>query len=195
MRIHAALEQLSDLEERVGRLYTHFYGKFRDLPAVAGLWWEMALEEHEHAGVLKMVRELADPTGRVVDIRDRLRPLQAMIKACERRATRDITLSEALTMAVRLERSELDRLGRETVQAIGRNLPPIPRSAFAPHEAHLERLMRTVRKFGGEEVAREAWDLRPEARGRKQGALARKPIRTRGTAAGQKREEEGRGRE
>ncbi len=195
MRIHAALEQLSVLEERVGRLYTHFYGKFSDLPAVAGLWWEMALEEHEHAGVLKMVRELADPTGRVIDIRDRLRPLQALIQACERRATRDITLSEALTMAVRLERSELDRLGRETVQAIGRNLPPIPRSAFAPHEAHLERLMRTVRKFGGEEVAREAWDLRPEARAGKRGALARKPFRTRGTAAGQKREEKGRGRE
>lgn len=164
MRIHAALDQLIELEERVGRLYTHFYGKFSDLPAVAGIWWEMALDEHEHAGVLKMVKELADPTGRVGNIRDRLRPLQAMIKGCERAATGDITLSEALAMAVRLERSELDRLGRETVQAIGGDLPPIPRSAFAPHEAHLERLMRTVRKFGGEEVAREAWDLRPEVR-------------------------------
>jgi hypothetical protein len=80
-------------------------------------------------------------------------------------------------MAVRLERSELDRLGRETVQAIGGNLPPIPRSAFAPHEAHLERLMRTVRKFGGEEVAREAWDLRPEARVRAQAAPPRRPRR------------------
>lgn len=164
MRIHAALDQLIELEERVGRLYTHFYGRFSDLPAVAGIWWEMALDEHEHAGVLKMVKELADPRGRVVDIQRRLRPLQALIKACERTAAGDITLSQALAMAVRLERSELDRLGRETVQAIGGDLSPIPRSAFAPHEAHLERLMRTVRKFGGEEVAREAWDLRPEAR-------------------------------
>jgi hypothetical protein len=177
MRIHAALDQLIELEERVGRLYTHFYGKFSDVPAVAGIWWEMALEEHEHAGALKMVKELADPAGQVADIRKRLRPLQAMIKACERRAARDITLSEALAMAVRLERSELDRLGRETVLAIGGNLPPIPRSAFAPHEAHLERLMRTVRKFGGEEVLREAWDLRPEARVRAQAALARTPAR------------------
>jgi hypothetical protein len=177
MRIHAALDQLIELEERVGRLYTHFYGKFSELPAVAGIWWEMALEEHEHAGALKMVKELADPGGRVADVRKRLRPLQAMINACERRAARDITLSEALAMAVRLERSELDRLGRETVLAIGGNLPPIPRSAFAPHEAHLERLMRTVRKFGGEEVLREAWDLRPEARVRAQAALARTPAR------------------
>ncbi len=164
MRIHVALDQLIELEERVGRLYTRFYGKFNDLPAVAGIWWEMALDEHEHAGVLKMVKELADPRGRVDNILHRLRPLQAMIKACERAAAGDVTLSEALAMAVRLERSELDRLGRETVEAIGGDLPPIPRSAFAPHEAHLERLMRTVRKFGGEEVAREAWDLRPEAR-------------------------------
>ena len=148
MRIHAALDQLIELEE------------------------------HGHAGVLKMVRELADPGRRVVNIRDRLRPLQAMIKICERAAAREITLSEALAMAVRLERSELDRLGRETVQAIGGNLPPIPRSAFAPHEAHLERLMRTVRKFGGEEVAREAWDLRPEARVRAQAVSPRSSLRT-----------------
>lgn len=187
MRIRAALDQLSELEERVGRLYTHFYGKFSELPAVAGIWWEMALEEHEHSGVLKMVKELADPAGKVADIRERLRPLQTMIRACERAATRDISLSQALAMAVRLERSELDRLGRETVQAIGGNLPPIPRSAFAPHEAHLERLMRTVRKFGGEEVAREAWDLRPEARTRGRGALARDAFRTRGTATGKTR--------
>ena len=178
MRIHAALDQLIELEERVGRLYTHFYGKFSDLPAIARIWWEMALVEHEHAGVLKMVRELAGPApaGRVADIRDRLRLLQTTIKACEHAAARDITLSEALAMAVRLERSELDRLGRETVQAIGGNLPPIPRSAFAPHEAHLGRLMRTVRKFGGEEVAREAWDLRPEARVRVRAAPPRSPL-------------------
>lgn len=96
-------------------------------------------------------------------------------------------------MAVRLERSELDRLGRETIQAIGGNLPPIPRSAFAPHEAHLERLMRTVRKFGGEEVAREAWDLRPEARVRARATLARTPARIGAAPVGRKRK--GRGKE
>jgi|GEM_PF-538347 len=164
MRIHAALDSLIELEWRVARLYTRFYGRFSELPAVAGIWWEMALDEHEHVGVLTMVKELADPKGRVVDIRHRLRPLQAAIRACERAAAGEVTLSQALAMAVRLERSELDRLGRETVRAIGGDLPPIPRSAFAPHEAHLERLMRTVRKFGGEEVVRSAWELTPEGR-------------------------------
>jgi hypothetical protein len=195
MRIHAVLDQLSELEERVGRLYTHFYGKFSDVSAVAGIWWEMALEEHEHAGALKMVKELADPRGRVADVRNRLRPLQAMIKKCERVAAGDITLREALAMAVRLERSELDRLGRETVLAIGGNLPPIPRSAFAPHEAHLERLMRTVRKFGGEEVLREAWDLRPEARVRAQAALARTPARIGAAPVARKRKGKDTGRD
>jgi hypothetical protein len=164
MRIHAALDSLIELEWRVARLYTRFYGRFSELPAVAGIWWEMALDEHEHVGVLTMVKELADPWARVVDIRHRLRLFQATIAACERAAAGEVTLSHALGMAVRLERSELDRLGRETVRAIGGDLPPIPPSAFAPHEAHLERLMRTVRKFGGEEVVRSAWDLTPEGR-------------------------------
>ena len=59
MKIHSALEYLIDLEERVGHLYILFYKRFADFPGVADLWWEMALEEHEHAGVLKMVKALA----------------------------------------------------------------------------------------------------------------------------------------
>ncbi len=175
MRTHVVLDQLIDLEERVGGLYTSFFRRFADLPAIANLWWEMALEEHEHAGTLKMVKALVDRKGEIADIRHRLRPLQTTIASCERRAGRDVTLREALAMAVHLERSELDRLGRDTVRAIGGEMPPIPRSAFAPHEAHLGRLMRTVRKFGGERVLREAWDLRPEARQRSVPSAAGSP--------------------
>ena len=194
MRIAVALDQLIELEERVGRLYTQFYGKWSDVPAVGGMWWEMAREEHEHAGVLKMVRELTHPEGQVADIRHRLRPLQAMIRKCEQVAAGRITLSEALAMAVRLERSELDRLGRETVQAIRAALPVIPRSALAPHEAHLERLMRSVRKFGGEEVTRAAWDLRPEARAPAQPTRTRPPAGSEAAPVGRKRRAQGKGR-
>ena len=166
MNVHAALDCLIDLEERVGHLYVLFYRRFADLPGVADLWWEMALEEYEHSGILKMVKALADPAARVRDIRPRLRPLQALIRTCERHATGIASLREALAIAVQLERSELDRLGRDTMRGIARDVPVIPRSAFAPHEAHLDRLTRTVRKFGGEEVLREAWVLSPEARDR-----------------------------
>jgi len=69
MRIHMALDRLIELEGRVARLYTRFYRRFSDVPAVAGIWWEMALDEHEHVGVLTMVRELADRKGQVPDIR------------------------------------------------------------------------------------------------------------------------------
>lgn len=166
MKVESALDYLIDLEERVGHLYVRFYRRFADLPGVADLWWEMALEEHGHAGILKMVKALADPGARVRDIRPRLRPLQALIRACEREATGIRSLRDALAIAVRLERSELERLGRETMRGIARDVPVIPRAAFAPHEAHLDRLTRTVRKFGGEEVLREAWSLSAEGRSR-----------------------------
>lgn len=176
MNVRSALDRLIDLEERVGHLYILLYKRFVDLPGVAELWWEMALEEHGHAGILKMVRALADPAARVKDLRPRLQPLEALIRGCERQVTRVSSLQEALAIAVRVERSELDRLGRETMRGIARTLPEVPRSAFAPHEAHLDRLTRTVRKFGGEEVLREAWILSPEARGRRtERAPARRP--------------------
>jgi hypothetical protein len=166
MNVHATLDRLIELEERVGHLYVLFYKRFVDLPGIADLWWEMALEEHEHAGVLKMVKALTDPAATVGDIRPRLRPLQALIHDCERTAPRVAVLRDALAIAVRLERSELDRLGRETMRGIAKALPIVPRSAFAPHEAHLDRLTRAIRKFGGEEVLREAWALSLEARDR-----------------------------
>ena len=167
MKVHTALDHLIELEERVGHLYIQFYRRFADLPGVADLWWAMALEEHGHAGILKMVKALTDPAARVRDIRIRLRPLQGLIRECEGEARRVPGLREALAIAVRLERSELDRLGRETMREIAQDLPAVPRSAFAPHEAHLDRLTRTVRKFGGEEVLREAWALSPEGRDRR----------------------------
>jgi hypothetical protein len=99
-----------------------------------------------------------------------------LIRECEGEARRVPGLREALAIAVRLERSELDRLGRETMREIAQDLPAVPRSAFAPHEAHLDRLTRTVRKFGGEEVLREAWALSPEGRDqRAAGSPARRP--------------------
>jgi hypothetical protein len=171
VNIHATLERLIHLEERVGHLYIRFYKRFAHLPGVADLWWEMALEEHGHAGILKMVKALTAPTDRGRDVRGRLRPLESLIRGCERDAKRVTGLKEALGIAVRLERSELDRLGRETMRGIARDLPVVPRSAFAPHEAHLDRLTRTVRKFGGEEVLREAWALSSEARGRRTGEV------------------------
>lgn len=164
MKAHAALELLIDLEERVGHLYVQFYRRFADLPGVAELWWEMALEEHEHAGILKMVKALTDPAARVEDVRGRLRPLERLIRACEEEAAGIAGVREALAIAVRLERSELDRLGRDTMRDVARGAPLIPRAAFSPHEAHLDRLRRTVRKFGGEDVLRQAWALSPEAR-------------------------------
>lgn len=175
MNVHAVLDRLIDLEERVGHLYILFYKRFSDLPGVADLWWEMALEEHGHAGILKMVKALTRPTATVGSVLSRLRPLENLIRSCERQATRVAGLREALAIAVHLERSELDRLGRDTMRGIARTLPLVPRSAFAPHEVHLDRLTRTVRKFGGEEVLREAWALSPEARNRGIAAPDKRP--------------------
>ena len=183
MKVHSALDLLIDLEERVGHLYIHFYKRFADLPGVADLWWEMAREEHEHAGILKMVKALTDPNARVGDLRPRLRPLQVLIRTCEGEAKEIASLRDALAIAVRLERSELDRLGRETMRDIAREMPIVPRAAFAPHEAHLDRLTRTVRKFGGEDVLRQAWALSPEARAPQALAEANRRVRIGGSSA------------
>jgi hypothetical protein len=158
-----AVQQLIDLEERAARLYTRFFRQFAELPGLARLWWGLATEEHEHAGILRMVQELAEGV-RVPDLNPSLARVRAAIGAAERLGTGTPSLAQALAAAVRLERSELDQLGHATVRAIRVERPLIPRGTFALHAAHLERLLRAVRKFGGEAVMREAWALSEQVR-------------------------------
>ena len=53
MKTQDALHLLVALEERVARIYFHFFCAFREDPVVARCWWEMAQEEYGHAGILK----------------------------------------------------------------------------------------------------------------------------------------------
>lgn len=166
-----AVQELIELEGRAASLYLRFFRQFAELPGLARLWWALAAEEHEHAGALRMVQELAEGV-RVPDLGPALARVRAAIGAAERLGTGAPSAAQALAAAVRLERSELDRVGHATVEAIRAERPLIPRGTFALHTAHLERLLRAVRQFGGEAVAREAWVLSERIRG---GAASTRP--------------------
>ncbi|HEY7678107.1 MAG TPA: ferritin family protein [Candidatus Methylomirabilis sp.] len=154
------LGTLVRLEERAARLYTRFYRRFRAYPAVADAWWDLAMDEYGHAGILRAAQELVDPAQRADALAGRVRPLVRILRACERRGTGAISLRTALDLAVTIESSELDQIGNEVIRSLRRDLPEMAQKAFGTHDAHLQRLTRAVGKFGDEAQSRRVAVIR-----------------------------------
>jgi hypothetical protein len=135
-----ALSLLIALEERVARIYFHFFRTFRADPAVAGCWWEMARDEYGHVGILKMVRELVPVGSEGGEIGARLWSLVEVVEHCEREAAGTPSLTRALELAITLESSELDVLGHRIVQSLRAELPEGAARPFVAMDAHCRRL-------------------------------------------------------
>ncbi len=140
MKTQDALSLLIALEERVAHIYFQFFRTFRDDPVVARCWWDLARDEYGHAGILKMVREIATPEMDSREIGPRLWSLVETVEHCEEQARQVETLGRALELAVRLESSELDALGHRIVQSIQTDLPEGTARSFAAMGAHYGRL-------------------------------------------------------
>lgn len=154
------LGTLVRLEERAARLYTRFYQRFRAYPAAAAAWWDLAMDEYGHAGILRAAQELVGPGRPAGELAGRVRPLGRILRDCERRGTGAISLRAALDLAVTIETSELDQIGNEVIRSLRRVMPEMAQKTFGTHDAHLLRLTRAVGKFGDEGQSRRLAEIR-----------------------------------
>ncbi len=154
------LGTLVRLEERAARLYARFYRRFQAYPQVAAAWWDLAMDEYGHAGILRAAQDLVDPARGAADLAARVRPLARILRDCERRGTGAIALRTALDLAVTIESSELDEIGNRVIRSLRRELPRMAQKAFGTHDVHLQRLARAVDKFGDEAQSRRVAEIR-----------------------------------
>jgi L-serine deaminase len=114
----------------------------------------MAREEHGHAGILKMVRELVAPAEECSEIGPRLWSLVETVERCEHQALEVDSLTRALELAIRLESSELDALGHRVLQSMGTELPEGALQHFLATAAHCRRLVEAAEKVPDRRVRR-----------------------------------------
>jgi hypothetical protein len=89
-----------------------------------------------------------------------VRPLVRILRDCERRGAGAISLRTALDLAITIETSELDQIGKEVLRSLRRDLPAAAQKAFGEHGDHLNRLTRAVSKFGDEHLSRRMAAIR-----------------------------------
>ncbi len=154
MKTQEALSLLIAMEERVARVYCHFFQTFSSDPVAARCWWEMALDEYGHAGILRMVRELVTPQAEAGEIGSRLWSLAESVEYCETEAHGVASLDRAVELAIRLESSELEGLAHRVIQSVQMHLPEGAARPFLASEGHCRPLAdaagqvrdRTVRR-------------------------------------------------
>jgi rubrerythrin len=161
-----ALNLLIALEERVARIYLHFFRAFRGDDQVARCWWDMARDEYGHVGILKMVRDLVPSEAESGEIGNRLWSLVERIERCERESVSADTLGRAVELAIRLETSELDLLGHRVVESLRSELPEGVARPFAKTDVQCQRLVTATEKVPDATLRLRLETMLGSARGR-----------------------------
>mgnify|MGYP005817838203 CR=1 FL=1 len=158
MKTADALSLLIALKERVARVYFGFFRAFRADPTAAACWWDLARDEYGHAGLLRMVRDLAPPDSDCGDIGSRLWALVETVERCERQAADVTSLAGALELAVRLESSELGALSYRIVQSLEADLPEGAARFFSGADAHARRLAEAADRISDRKLRQRMED-------------------------------------
>lgn len=159
MKAADALSLLIALEERVARIYFRFFRVFREDPAFAQCWWDLARDEYGHAGLLRLVRDSAAPGTDCGEIGGRLWSLVETVERCEELAQDVASLPRALELAIRLESSELDALGHRVLQSVKADVPEGAVGSLAGLGAHRRRLAEAADRTGDRRLRRQVESL------------------------------------
>ena len=151
------LDQIADLERRVGRLYERFAEFFRPAPLVAAYWHDMAADERLHGLIVAAAREVFPATEPALagEWQQQLRDLGALLLTLETRAQQGLSLEEAFTCAETVEASELNAVTALIIRHSGAGFSRLgPLVSHAGLDQHLGTVLQARQRFCSAEKTR-----------------------------------------
>jgi rubrerythrin len=137
-----------ELEEKAAEVYLRFASRFKSNRMLSAFWFDMAMDEKQHAGLLQFcLAELLFAS----DLPDKaeLKRLTALFKELEKRAADpNLTVDEAFTLAIELERSQMNAIYCRLTTSVHTSAYLVKRkiATFVPN--HVDSLLAAARKFG-----------------------------------------------
>ncbi len=112
-----------ELEEQVAHIYFLFQQRFVDDHRLAKLWTEAALEEMQHASILRFCAEhrLFSPSQIHFKDADQVGDMLATVKATVN--VPDLTVDQAFYAALLIESSGIDKLFRQLIRGLASSHP------------------------------------------------------------------------
>jgi rubrerythrin len=160
------LERCGKLEQRLADIYGQFAEQLKEDKDIKSFWLGMAEEEKHHARILaaeKAALEVdSDPGYFMPEFSAKLVAMDTLLKGIEKKAQAGVTKEEAFSLALELERSELQTvyhdlvlMGRVAVKLMARSV-----DESLSLSRHQQELLDGISRFVTEGPVREqaeAW--------------------------------------
>jgi hypothetical protein len=152
VNVKAAAEtyrQFVELEEKAATIYLQLASRFStENPDLSGLWFQLAMEEKQHAGLLQFcVAEglFASDLPQAKEIRK----FNALFRSLEKHARDpEIGVTGAFSLACELESSEVNAIYCHLTTPLHRSIYLLRRKIVASPPDHIDRLIAAGKKYG-----------------------------------------------
>ncbi len=117
------LERFAGIERLAAKVYFRFSHLFLHHADLREFWWQMAMDEEQHASVLLACKAIIENTPRELmdpSINQNLGDhFEAQLQAYLSKGTQSITVEKAFRIALEMETSELDVIYNKLLQSCG----------------------------------------------------------------------------
>lgn len=145
------LQRFAEIERLVSKVYFRFSHLFLHHPELRDFWWEMAVQEEQHASILLACRQMIENyEDEVIDptiTREKADQLKAEISAYLSKGTPSITADEAFRNALQIETSEIDAIYSRLLHLGGPKIAKTLENLGVPASVQRQKLKSALQRF------------------------------------------------
>jgi len=145
------LQRFADIERLVSKVYFRFSHLFLHHTELRDFWWEMAVEEEEHASILLACKQLIENyKDEAVDpaiTREKASQLTEQISSYLSKGTPSISIEEAFRTALEIETSEIDAIYSKLLHLGGPKIAKTLENLGVPASVQRRKLKSALQRF------------------------------------------------
>ena len=145
------LERFAEVERLASKIYFRFSHLFLQQPELRDFWWEMGVEEEQHALILLACRELIkNYTDEALDpsiSEGKAEALKGQLSVYLGKGTPSIGMEEAFRIALEIETSEIDTIYSKLLSLGGPKIAKTMENLGVPASVQRQRLKSALQRF------------------------------------------------
>ncbi|MDP6560861.1 MAG: hypothetical protein QF619_12225 [Candidatus Binatia bacterium] len=145
------LDRFADIERLVSKIYFRFSHLFLHQSELRDFWWQMAIDEEQHACILTTCKAIIENYEDVavdpfID-QDKAAEIEETLQSYLEKGTQSIAVEEAFRIALDIENSELDSIYRRLLESCGPKVAKTMENVGVPASVQRRKLASAVLCF------------------------------------------------
>jgi len=149
------LERFAEIERLASKIYLRFSHLFLHHAELRDFWWNMGMEEEQHASILlackEMIENYEDEKLDHSISREKADQLKEQLTSYLRKGTPSLAVEEAFKVALEIETSEIDAIYGKLLQLGGPKIAQTMQNLGVPASVQRQKLKVALRRFCSDE--------------------------------------------